>query len=231
MKVGIMQPYFMPYIGYFQLINAVDKYVIYDNIEYTKKGWINRNRILMNGQDFLLSLPLKKDSDSKFIRDRELSAEYNSRKILEQIRSTYIKAPYFKDVNVLLESIFYYDETNLFQYIFNSIKVINHYIGIQTEMVVSSTINIDHQLKSEDKVLAICKALSANSYYNAKGGKELYSKERFCNTGIDLKFLSSDLIQYKQFNHTFIPWLSIIDVLMFNSKEEIRVLLEKYTLE
>ena len=231
MKLGIMQPYFLPYIGYFQLINAVDKYVIYDNIEYTKKGWINRNRILMNGKDFLISLPLKKDSDYKFVCERELSSDYQPKKLLGQIRSSYVKAPYFKEVNPLLESILYYDQTNLFTYILHSVKAINHYAGIQTELVVSSSVNIDHQLKSEDKVLAICKALDADSYYNAIGGMELYSKERFQNAGIDLNFLKSDDIQYKQFNHTFVPWLSIIDVLMFNSKEEFSILLNKYTLQ
>ena len=231
MKLGVMQPYFLPYIGYFQLINAVDKYVIYDNIEYTKKGWINRNRMLMNGSDFLISLPLKKDSDYKMVCERELSSEYQPKKMLGQIKSSYQKAPYFKEVNLLLESILYAGETNLFKYIFHSVKAINNYAGINTEMVISSTITIDHQLKSEDKVLAICKALSADTYYNAIGGKELYSKERFHNLGIDLKFISSDYVQYQQFNNAFVPWLSIIDVLMFNSKEELGVMLKKYTLQ
>jgi len=231
MKLGIMQPYFLPYIGYFQLINAVDKYVIYDNIEYTKKGWINRNRMLMNGQDFLFSLPLKKDSDYKSICERELSVDYNPKKIIEQIKSSYLKSPYFKEIIPILESIFYCKEINLFQYILHSVNAVNNYLGINTEIVISSTINIDHQLRSEEKVLAICKSLGANSYYNAIGGKELYSKERFSISGIDLKFLSSDSIQYKQFDNAFVPSLSIIDVLMFNSKEEASMLLKKYTLQ
>jgi len=231
MKLGIMQPYFLPYIGYFQLINAVDKYVIYDNIEYTKKGWINRNRILMNGQDFLISLPLKKDSDHKMVCERELSSEYHPKKMLDQIKSSYSKAPYFKEVILLLESILFSTETNLFNFIYHSVKAISDFTGINTEIVVSSTVNIDHQLKSEDKVLAICKALSADSYYNAIGGKELYSKERFRDAGIDLKFISSDAIQYQQFKNDFVPWLSIIDVLMFNAKEEVKRMLKKYTLQ
>ena len=231
MKLGIMQPYFLPYIGYFQLINAVDKYVIYDNIEYTKKGWINRNRILMNGQDFLISLPLKKDSDYKLVCERELSPEYNPKKMLTQISSSYKKAPYFKKVNTLLESILYTNETNLFEYILHSVKTINEYTGIHTEIIISSAIEIDHQLKSEDKVLAICKALNVDSYYNAIGGKVLYSKEKFSSFGINLKFLSPDDIYYQQFNNTFVPLLSVIDVLMFNSKEEVSAILKKYTLE
>ena len=231
MKLGIMQPYFLPYIGYFQLLNAVDQYVIYDNIEYTKKGWINRNRILMNGKDFLISLPLKKDSDYKMIYERELSSDYDPKKMFGQIKGSYAKAPYFKEVSPLLESILYCIDTNLFKFILHSVKAINNYLGIHTEIVVSSSVNIDHQLKAEDKVLAFCTALDAGSYYNAIGGMELYSKERFHSLGIDLKFLKSDNIQYKQFNNTFVPWLSMIDVLMFNSKEEISILLNQYTLQ
>jgi len=231
MKLGIMQPYFLPYIGYFQLINAVDKFIIYDNIEYTKKGWINRNRILMNGHDFLISLPIKKDSDYKMVCERELSPDYKPRKMLEQIKSSYLKAPYYKDVIPLLESILHASDMNLFNYVLGSVKAINNYAGISTEIVISSTLNIDHQLKSEEKVLAICKALTADTYYNAIGGTGLYSKERFCSLGIDLKFLSCDPIQYKQFDNDFIPSLSIIDVLMFNSKEEVNIMLEKYTLQ
>ena len=231
MKAGIMQPYFLPYIGYFQLINAVDKFVIYDNIEYTKKGWINRNRILMNDRDFLISLPLKKDSDYKMVCERELSSDYKPKKMLGQIKTSYLKAPYFKDVTYLLESILHTTEMNLFCYILNSVKAINHYLGISTEIIVSSSLNFDHQLKSEEKVLAICKALAADTYYNAIGGMELYSKERFYDSGIDLRFLSCDAIQYKQFDNVFVPYLSIIDVLMFNSKEEVITLLKKYTLQ
>jgi len=231
MKLGIMQPYFLPYIGYFQLLNAVDKYVIYDNIEYSKKGWINRNRILMNGQDFLFTLPLKKDSDYKWVCEREISPSYQPKKILEQIKSSYLKAPYFKEIDPLLASIFYHKETNLFAYIYNSVKTINHYLGINTEIIISSTLDIDHQLKSEDKLLAICKLMGARSYYNPIGGKEMYSKERFQSHGFELKFLASDLVPYQQYHHDFVPWLSIIDVLMFNAKEEVSNMLKKYTLQ
>ena len=162
--------------------------------------------------------------------ERELSSDFNPKKILDQIKSSYQKAPHFKDVFLLLESIFYDNETNLFKYILNSVTAVNNYTGIRTEIVISSTINIDHPLKSEDKVLALCKALDAGIYYNSIGGMELYSKERFHRMGIDLKFIKTDAIHYKQFKNDFVPWLSIIDVLMFNTKEEVGVMLNKYTL-
>ena len=232
MIIGIMQPYFMPYIGYFQLINSVDEFVIYDNIQYTKKGFINRNRILSNGTDQLFSLPLKKDSDYLNVVERELSGswEKDKNKILNTINSSYSKAPYFKQSFDLISKCLDNPEVNLFRFIYDSIVSINEYLDIKTKVIISSTIDTDHTLKSQDKVLAICKERNATQYINSIGGVELYNKETFKQNNIELNFIKSNLIQYKQFNNEFIPWLSIIDVLMFNSKEEINKYLNEYTL-
>ena len=230
MKLGIMQPYFLPYIGYWQLMNAVDKYVIYDEIEYSKKGWINRNRILMNNSDFLFSIPLKKDSDYKYISQREIANDFNRTKLINQIRSSYTKSPYFGEVFDLINSIINYGDKNLFNFILNSINNINIYLGLNPTIVISSTIEFDNSLKGEDKVLSICKKMNASSYYNAIGGQELYSKDRFKDDGIDLKFIKSNQIVYSQFDNEFVPWLSILDVMMFNSVDEIKKMLASYTL-
>lgn len=230
MKVGIMQPYFLPYIGYFQLLNAVDKYVIYDNIQYTKKGWFNRNRILQNGKDLLFSIPLEKGSDYLDVRERSVSAGFDRQKLLNQIREAYRKAPYFDEVMPKIEKIINFEDNNLFNYIYHSVQVICNYLDIKTEIIISSTIDVDHSLKGQDKVIAICKALGATSYYNAIGGQELYNTEDFKKENIHLHFISSNPIEYKQFKNEFVPWLSILDVMMFNSDEEIQVLLNNYKL-
>lgn len=230
MKLGIMQPYFFPYIGYFQLIKAVDRYVIYDNIQYTKKGWINRNRILQNGSDIYVTIPLQKDSDYLDIKDRFVSSSFDKIKMLNQIQNNYKKAPYFDLVMPVINDILNYDESNLFLYIFNSVKVICHYLNIKTEFIISSSINIDHSLKGEDKVLAICKSLEATDYYNAIGGQELYSKELFKENGLNLSFLKTNPMEYKQFGNEFIPYLSILDVMMFNSREDTTMMLDNYEL-
>jgi hypothetical protein len=230
MKLGIMQPYFLPYIGYWQLMNAVDKYIIYDEIEYSKKGWINRNRLLMNNTEFLFSIPLKKDSDYKFISQREISNDFNRNKLINQIKSSYFKSPYFDVVIDLLNDIIYFDDKNLFNFILNSINKINVYLGLNPNIVISSTTDFDNTLKGENKVLSICKKMNASVYYNAIGGKELYSKERFLEEGIELKFIKSNQIVYPQYNNMFVPWLSIVDVMMFNSVEEINVMLDNYEL-
>lgn len=222
MKVAIMQPYFFPYIGYFQLIAAVDVFIVYDNIKYTKKGWISRNRMLQNGRDVMFSLPLKSDSDYLDVCDRVLSADFNRDKLLNQFKGAYRLAPYFAQTFPLVEQIVRYEDTNLFRFLHYSIIKICEHLGITTEIRISSDISIDHELKSQDKVLALCEAVGAAIYVNAIGGMELYSKETFLEKGIDLKFIRSLPFEYPQLGNEFVPWLSIIDVMMFNSLDTIK---------
>lgn len=226
-----MQPYFLPYIGYFQLIASVDKFVIYDNIKYTKKGWINRNRILQNGGYKTISIPLTKASDRLDIVDRSISKEFNRHKLLNQFRECYRKAPYFLNVWPLVENIVLYDDNNLFRYIENSILLICSFLDIKTEIITSSKIPADHELLSQDRVLSICNQMNAKIYVNSIGGKALYSIETFSKHGVVLNFIESNMIEYAQFNHPFVSWLSIIDVLMFNSESDCnKLIFQEYKL-
>lgn len=221
-SIAIMQPYFLPYIGYFQLIAAVDTFIVYDNIKYTKKGWINRNRMLKNGKDEMFSLPLKNGSDSLDVCERELAADFNRDKLLNQFRGAYRRAPYFEPTFPLVEQIVRHEDMNLFRFLHHSIARTCGHLGIATEIRTSSSIAIDHGLKSQGKVLALCEALGAATYVNAIGGMELYSKESFRERGIELKFIKSLPFEYPQFGNEFVPWLSIIDVMMFNPLDAIR---------
>lgn len=230
MKLAIMQPYFLPYIGYWQLINAVDKFVIYDNIQYTKKGWINRNRLLQNGSDILFTIPLQKDSDYLNVIERYIAADFNKAKFLNRIRGAYSKAPNFKTVFQLIELIINYEESNLFKYIKNSILEICGYLELKTDIIDSSSIKINHELKGQDKVIAICEKLGATTYINPEGGVQLYGKSEFLSNSIDLQFLKSENRKYMQFDNEFIPFLSIIDVLMFNDKDSVKEFLSLYTI-
>jgi WbqC-like protein family len=221
-RAAIMQPYFFPYIGYFQLIAAVDLFMLYDNVKYTKKGWINRNRILLNGRDVPFTLPLKGASDFLDLREREVAADFDRDKLVNQLRGAYSQAPHFKRVFPLVEEILRHPETNLFKFLLNSIVGMCDIIGITTRIGVSSTIAIDHGFKSQDKVLALCQAVHAQAYVNAIGGMELYSKDDFRARGVELSFLRSKPFVYPQLGGDFVPSLSIIDVLMFNSLEAVR---------
>lgn len=226
-----MQPYFFPYIGYWQLLNAVDKYVVYDDVNFINRGWINRNRILINGQPSFFTLPLEGASQNKRISEIQV---FDDKKTLQKnvrtLECAYKRAPCFKEVNPVVEQILFGKERNLAKFLLNSIRGINEYIGIQTEVVLSSSLPKDNSLKGQDKILSICRLLGATEYYNAVGGQELYSFDVFRKKGISLKFLKTEPISYRQFGNEFQSNLSIIDVMMFNSKEEIKEMLGKYTL-
>jgi hypothetical protein len=230
MKLAIMQPYFFPYIGYWQLLNAVDTFVIYDNIKYTKKGWINRNNYLLNGKLKTFSIPLKKDSDYLNIDDRYLFEGFDKNKLLNQIKGAYGKAPYFNSVFSLIKSIINYKERNLFSYIKNSIEAVYDYLNLNTNIINSSSIQINHDRKGQDKVISICEILNATTYINPIGGVDLYDKKTFRNYGINLEFIKPKIIKYKQFDFEFVDSLSIIDVLMFNNKFEINRMLNLGTI-
>jgi hypothetical protein len=230
MKLGIMQPYFLPYIGYWQLIKAVDVFVIYDNIQYTKKGWINRNRFLQNEHDELFSISLKKGSDFLNVDQRFLSPDFKRNKLIAMFQSAYSKAPKKNEILPLISEIINCQEENLFKYIYNSIVKICEYLELNTKMVISSSVDIDHSLKAEDKILAICKVLCAETYINSIGGIELYSKELFKGHGVELQFIKSKPVEYKQFDNEFVPWLSILDVLMFNDRKNVKHFLNEFEL-
>ncbi len=221
-SIAIMQPYFFPYIGYFQLIQAVDTFVVYDNIQYTKKGWIARNRFLRNGMAETFSISLQKAPEGLDVFGRLISREFRKDKLLNQLRETYRGAPYFEQFFPTIEKSILNGETNLFHFIHNSIVDTCKYLEIETKIIVSSSVQIDHSLRAEEKIKALCKKVDADIYINAIGGQTLYTKENFKSCGLDLLFLKSRPFEYKQFNANFVPWLSIIDVMMFNSSRDLR---------
>ena len=229
MKLGIMQPYFFPYIGYWQLLNAVDTYVIYDDVNYIKRGWINRNRILVDGAPKYFNVMIQKASQNRrinelsIINDRE-TADKNIR----MIENAYRKAPYYREAAPLAEEIFRYGDTNLAGFLSHSIQEICAYLGIKTKLLLSSRIEKDNTKKGQGKILAICRELGAAEYYNAIGGRELYDAEAFREQGIRLCFLKADDISYREFGGLFHSNLSILDVMMFNPVEKIREMLTQY---
>jgi len=230
--VAIMQPYFLPYIGYWQLMHAVDVFVVYDNIEYTKKGWINRNRMLCNGEDKVFTLPLRKDHDSLHVCQRYLSETFNKERgrLIRQFESCYRKAPYFRTGMELLATCLHCEKQNLFEFIWHSIKTIKDALGLRAELCVSSALDVDASLRGEDRVLRTCECLKARTYINPIGGQSLYSKSRFQGNGIALSFQNVQQYAYEQGTARFVPHLSIIDVIMFNDIPAIQEMLTKMDL-
>ena len=230
MIVGIMQPYFFPYLAYWQLINAVDKFVLFDDVNYIKRGWINRNNILLDKKKYLITLPLEGVSQNKLINEiRIVSDEKQRRKVLQTIESAYKKAPYFEEIMPMIEkNIMSCDTISELNYA--TIKDVICYLEISTEIILSSDLNKNNDLKGQDKIIHIAELLGADMYINSIGGTELYNKSDFARRGIQLRFLEMGDINYKQFTDIFVPGLSMIDILMFNSKGGIHSMLNKYTL-
>lgn len=234
MKLAIMQPYLFPYIGYFQLVASVDKFVVYDDVNFIKGGWINRNNLLINKSSNLFTLPLEKPSPFSLIKNTNINtnlfANWRS-KFLKSIEQSYKKSPHYNEVFSLVSTVLEIEGAHSISELnVNGIKKICEYLQIETEILDTSSIYGNNDLKAQNRVLDICDRENATQYINVIGGVELYSKEVFKANGIDLNFIKSEPINYEQFGNEFAPWLSIIDVLMFNSVEETQEILNKFEL-
>jgi hypothetical protein len=229
MTIAIMQPYIFPYIGYFQLINAVDRFVIYDDVNFINKGWINRNQILVSGKGHLFTLPLKDASQNRLINEVNLSDhEPWKKKLLKTIQQSYLKAPNYPVVFPLVEDIVNFEAGRISELTLHALRSICGFLEIRTEMVSSSSVYGNAQLKGQERILDICLREGASQYINPIGGMELYDHTGFEKEGIQLSFLKSTLSPYPQFKNAFVPWLSIIDVLMFNDRDAIHTMLKEY---
>ena len=231
MKIGIMQPYFFPYIGYFQLLNMVDKYVVYDTAYFANNKWGFRNRILINGAPGFFRVTTLKASQNKRFNEIKVSNDIVAKKNnIHALECAYRKAPLFSEVMPVLEQFLLADYDNLSEYNVVSNRLICNYLGIKTEILLFSELGCDDDLKKQYRIFDVCRVLGGNEYINAIGGTELYDFEEFRENGIELSFLKTDDIVYHQFDGEFIPDLSIIDVMMFNTVPEIQDMLNRYTL-
>jgi len=227
--LAIMQPYFFPYIGYWQLMQAADRFVIYDDVNYINRGWVNRNRLLINGEPTFITLPLRHASQNKKICDIEIAptAEW-LKKMLRTVEVTYKKAPYFNEVFPVIERVLTYESANLADYLTHHLQVMAGFMGIETEFVVTSRSYGNSQLVAQERIVDIGRREQAEVYVNAQGGKELYDAAAFSEAGIDLRFIAMRPQPYSQRSSGFTPYLSIIDALMEVGPVQIRSHLDAY---
>jgi len=227
-----MQPYFFPYIGYFQLIAVVDKFIIYDDVNFINRGWINRNNILINGNAGLISVPLNGASQNKLIKEIAPLRDQKWRNtMLKSIEHNYKKAPQFNSVFPMVQWLINIDSPTISEFNYIGIKAVCEYLDITTFLVPSSEIYGNGDLKAQNRILAICQREKANHYINPTGGMELYNRELFSKEGITLSFIRSELPSYNQFKGEFTPALSIIDAMMFCDVDEIKYQISKFGLE
>ena len=232
MRVAIMQPYLFPYPGYYQLMKAADVFFIYDDVNYIKKGWINRNRIILNGKEFYFTLPCKKISQNKLINEIEI--DFSSgffTKFLKTVEQGYKRAPYFNETMGILSEIMLFKENNLALFLKNSILKMAEYLNLDRTFELTSIANSESRgMEKADRLIAICSKIGAKEYINSMGGVELYKKEYFKDKGIKLLFLKSGITEYSQYSDEFIGNLSIIDFLMYEGKESAADVLDNYEL-
>jgi hypothetical protein len=235
MKIGIMQPYFFPYMGYYALINAVDIFVFYVDVQYIRRGWINRNRILNRDRAEhweYINIPVKKTSRDSDVKDIEI---FNETKWDDELKKTltlrYSRAPNFRStIDLLFDIIDKGNKDKLYEFNIYSLKQVCAYLGINTRFVNSTDLQYNRELDAQGKLIDIAKRLNGHTYINPIGGTELYSREEFQKGGLKLLFLKMDEVAYNQGKGDFVANLSIIDVLMWNSRENVRRILENFTL-
>jgi hypothetical protein len=235
-RIAVMQPYVFPYIGYFQLIHSVETFVYYDDVNFIKQGWINRNRILVNGNAFLFTIPVENISSFKEIRHvrlHERNYQIWKPKFLKTLTQAYGQAPFFSDAIDLIYEALSYQGNTISELAQNTVNLASVYLGLNKTFLRSSELFGDSKgMDKADRLVTIAKRLLADNYVNPLGGTELYEKKYFSDRGIDLSFIKpAESIIYSQGkNPKFLPWLSIIDVIMFNSRETIQKLLASYEL-
>lgn len=232
MTLAIMQPYLFPYIGYFQLLHACDCFVSLNDANFIKRGWINRNRILLDGRDHLFTVPLRNVSQYVTIRDTCIADDDGwKRKLIQQLQHAYRKAPRAGEVLPVVTGLIAGAEGSIAALAEEALRATLRLAGLERPIVRASELGLPEGLRGQDRILAICQALGTSTYVNPPGGRELYQAERFHERGMELRFLKVGEVRYDQGGAGFVAGLSIIDVLMWNTPEQVRALLAQYTVE
>ena len=229
--VAIMQPYFFPYLGYFQLLHAADTFVLLDNVQMITRGWVHRNRILLAGEPHFLGVPLQNKTQRQLICETKISASPWQENFLKTLHHAYCRAPFYSTVIEVIQSVLASPGESIAALARQSIEKICQYLGEHRSLEWASAIPLADDVKGTARILQLCTYLNATHYVNLPGGKELYQQADFVLKKMDLKFLSPTLTPYKQFNNDFVSALSMIDVLMFNSVEEVLAKLQEYSFE
>ncbi len=230
-----MQPYFLPYAGYFSLIRNTDMFILLDDVQFIRHGWIERNRIINYNKYWqYINVSLKKHSQKTKIKNIQINNSINwSRKILAQLESYKKKAPYYNTIIDLLNSVFTNNFENITNLNYSLLQKICNYLDISSKITVFSQMNLDIEdvLAPDEWALNICKSISGvKEYWNPEGGITFFDKEKYKRNGIDVKFLKYNLTPYNQKTKTFESGLSIIDLLMFNSINDVNTLIDGYTI-
>ncbi|WP_335943654.1 WbqC family protein [Pseudomonas sp. G166] len=222
-RIALMQPYFLPYLGYFQLIAAVDCFVIYDNVQFIKNGWIERNRYLLEQEPKWFRVPLTKGSHTQQIMEKRIAETFDPGDILNKLSFAYRRAPYVARMLAWLEALLVEPAQNIAELNERILRACCCLIGLQTPIIRSSELSISTDSKAQDRVLEVIQACAGTHYLNPFNGGHLYRAEAFQQAGITLELLKATLPDYQQgrSEQPFVPGLSILDVLMYNDAQTV----------
>ncbi|MGK4360943.1 WbqC family protein [Ectopseudomonas chengduensis] len=218
MILAVMQPYLFPYLGYFQLAASADQFVFLDDVAYIKKGFINRNRILLGGQPYSFSIAVERASQNRRIDEHRFTGAFDT--FLAQVRHAYHRAPFFAEVFALVEAVCRAPELNVAVKNAASVQAVFDYLGVPLASRFASALPVT-VARGEQRILDLCQHFGAHTYHNASGGQMLYDGQRFAARGVRLRFLRNRFAEYGQSGGAFVPGLSIIDVLMHNERERV----------
>jgi hypothetical protein len=231
MKIAVMQPYFFPYLGYFQLVHATNRFVFYDDVTYIKGGWINRNRWLSRNGSTYFTIPVQDASSFRSIAHTQVVPKGAwVTKLRKTFQESYGKAPCFTQAFELLDGVLSLDEPSIARWAATSVRAVANYLDPAPRFIETSARYGNAQLKAAERVLDICRQESASVYINAIGGQALYDPADFSARGVELRFLRTRPVTYRQFREPFVASLSILDVIAFNPREIIRQFLQEYDL-
>lgn len=226
MICAVMQPYLFPYIGYYQLVQSADIFVFYDDVTFIKQGYINRNSILQNGKPQRFTLPVHGASSNVFIQELVYGEDKKQLKTIEQ---SYSKAPFFKDVYPVIEGVFNQKNRAINHINRLSIESVFTYLGIEKKFFNASELDYNRELDRADRLIELCNHFDCKEYVNSSGGRELYEPKYFAERGVKLGFIENKQTPYQQLKvNEFVPYLSMIDVLMNCSKEQVVALLNNF---
>lgn len=233
MRLAVMQPYLFPYLGYYQLVHAVDRFIFYDDVNFIKRGWIHRNQVLVNRQAHRFSVPMDRASQHQRIDEVRLHpTEYPTwrQKFLKTLQQSYRRAPCFAPIYELVDRVLSPEPVSIASLAAESVTAVCDYLEITRDFVRASALSYDTTRRGAERILALCAQSGADAYVNPPGGQDLYRAEDFTKRGLSLRFIRPEPVAYEQFGAPFVPNLSVIDVLMFNSPDQIQAMLPRYTL-
>lgn len=227
--VAIMQPYLFPYLGYIQLMQAVDEFVFFDTAQFIRRGWIHRNRIVLNGKAHTFTVPVTKCARNTLIQDVLWSADPLVRiKLLQTIKQAYKDAPYVDAVLPWVERTLRSTESSVAKLIEMHFIDVYNYLGLEVNFYLASSRKWTEAYGASERILSMCMDVNATCYINPINGRHLYDASDFAMKGIELQFLEMDAVEYPQMGSEFVSHLSMIDVLMMNEPTEVLNLLQNH---